>query len=462
MIATRRRPGRCSHVRIALSLLMLAVLAAPAGAAEVRWQDGPGRFGGPYVDVTAAAGEANEVTVEAEPSGRLVVTDSRNDLSAVAPCRSEAPRRVSCPFPGTISVDLGDGADTLATTTDVRGSLGEGDDVATSALGSIHGGPGNDRLTTNAVGVMLHGDEGDDLMAGRSLLGGPGADTLLGTGGGDYILGGPGDDRIAGGEGDDLLGAGEGVAPLGMAGEPGVDQVDGGAGSDVVFYDDALAGVTFDLRAPAPEGDTLQSIENVGGSRFDDRLLGSDAGERLSSDAGRDFIDGRGGGDVIGGGGGPDNVAGGDGDDVITAPGGSVVDAGPGDDRLTLFTRYGAGPRAPASLDCGPGRDVVMEPLWAFAVPASCERIGLGEARRGIFTTARPTRTVVPLVCHERASCEIDVEWRRESSVLDRRNVSLRSGRRARVRSRAASRATAVRIVVRPKGRRHLIYGLRF
>ena len=442
-------------------MLLLAAMAQPVHAAGVRWEDGPGRFGGPYVYVTAADGEENDVMV-AEESGLIVITDARTGLTAAAPCRSEAARRVTCPFAGGVTADLGDGADKLASTIEVYGHLGEGDDVATAAVGSIRGGPGNDRLTSNEPGTSLQGDEGDDLLAGRSLDGGPGADRLLGTGGGDHIQGGAGSDRISGGEGDDLLGAGEGAPPWGVPGEPGVDEVDGGPGNDAVLYDEALAGVTVDLRAPAPEGDTLRSIESVSGSRHDDRLLGTDGPDRLYSTSGRDFIDGRGGDDVISGGEGADQVFGGDGDDDITAPGGSVVDAGAGDDRLSLFSRYGSGSRGPAVYDCGPGRDVVMAPLWEFAMPGACERIGLGEPYRGIVTTARPTRRAVPLVCHETVSCEIDVQWRRGSQVLAQRRVSLRPGRRTRLRSHAGARASAVRIVVRPENLLHLTYGRRF
>jgi Ca2+-binding RTX toxin-like protein len=66
------------------------------------------------------------------------------------------------------------------------------------------------------------------------------------------------------------------------------------------------------------QGDTLQFIENLSGSAFNDVLRGDDSANRITGMSGEDKIYGLGGNDYIATGGGYDTVDGGDGIDTVT------------------------------------------------------------------------------------------------------------------------------------------------
>lgn len=122
------------------------------------------------------------------------------------------------------------------------------------------------------------------------------ADTINGNGGDDYLRGRGGDDTIDGGAGADTL-----------VGDAGNDTLNGGAQlagtGDTADYSNATGAVTVNLGAGTATGadgnDTLISIEQVFGSRFDDTLTGGTTNEF-------EFFRGNGGNDVIDGGSGFD------------------------------------------------------------------------------------------------------------------------------------------------------------
>ena len=127
----------------------------------------------------------------------------------------------------------------------------------------------------------------------------------------------PGDDRIDTGAGLDSLAA----------------TIDGGTGHDVISYRDAPSGVrvVLDGTSPSTGEDTLRNIENADGSRFGDRLIGTDGPNTLIGLGGLgDSLSGRGGDDVldvdeeaagftVGSGGTDDAADGGAGEDLIQA-----------------------------------------------------------------------------------------------------------------------------------------------
>lgn len=121
-----------------------------------------------------------------------------------------------------------------------------------------------------------------------------GGDSTLPEGNdGVLVSGTAADDNQQGGGGDDTL-----------SGSAGADLLQGGGGFDVADYSGSPAGVRVDLGAGAAgggdaTGDTLNSIENLIGSAFSDRLTG---------DGGQNIIDGRGGADVLDGAGGDDDI----------------------------------------------------------------------------------------------------------------------------------------------------------
>lgn len=65
----------------------------------------------------------------------------------------------------------------------------------------IHGGNGNDEIIVSGIGLVLTGDNGNDLLIARGsneLFGGRGADQLVTFGGGGNVLwGGPGTDSFS-------------------------------------------------------------------------------------------------------------------------------------------------------------------------------------------------------------------------------------------------------------------------
>lgn len=158
----------------------------------------------------------------------------------------------------------------------------------------------------------------------ETIDGGAGNDTLDGQGGNDTINGFAGDDTLLGGPGDDILNGGEGA-----------DDLQGGGGTNTVTYQDATSRVAVDLVLPANNdgeaiGDTYGGIQNVIGSDFDDRIIGSfgandlrggDDDDQIAGRAGDDQLFGQNGDDILEGGGGADVLNGGAGTNTASYAG---------------------------------------------------------------------------------------------------------------------------------------------
>jgi hypothetical protein len=180
---------------------------------------------------------------------------------------------------------------------------------------NLDGGGNNDELLGSFGNDILHGGQGNDKLAGNG-EGDNGsedeADRLFGDDGNDQIFGEGGDDFLIGGRGNDLI--------------------DGGDGIDTVSYVDAVgSGVTVSLAVAGPQSvgggrgtDTIAGVENITGSQFSDRLVGT---------GGANVIDGGvGGDDIVSGGGGDDNFR----FAVSTLSGGDQVNGGSGVDVLSF------------------------------------------------------------------------------------------------------------------------------
>ena len=164
---------------------------------------------------------------------------------------------------------------------------GQGDDVIEGDQGSdvIRGGAGNDVLAADRVYRFrdkggshseLRGDNGDD-----TIYGGNQEDFIGGGNDNDILFGKKGDDLIVGGSGFDLLNGGVGNDTL--RGQAGVDIADY---SDLTFrgISKSVAGVDVDLNNnkaqhssnhnPLGWTDTLTTIENVQGTKRNDRFIG--------------------------------------------------------------------------------------------------------------------------------------------------------------------------------------------
>ncbi len=167
------------------------------------------------------------------------------------------------------------------------------------------------------------------------------------------FLGRGGDDTIRSGGADDTLTLGNGI-----------NFADGRGGNDFLYWSHAvladMATGRASSRFAAMFEDTFLNIENLGGSPYDDVLLGNGGNNRLSGSSvspgtsGNDILVGRGGddlleggaeNDVLIGGSGGDRMFGGDGNDILidgadgfdAAQFGPMADGGAGNDIFVYF-----------------------------------------------------------------------------------------------------------------------------
>ena len=144
---------------------------------------------------------------------------------------------------------------------------------------------------TASLSIRTHFDLLIDGSLAGIRLGTSNNDTLIGTAGDDTLDALDGVDTLRGLAGDDIL-----------IGGLGGDALDGGAGSDTAAYAGSNAAVTVNLSTGTATGghatgDSFTSIENLTGSRFDDRLTGDSGSNILDGRAGADILDGKGGSD---------------------------------------------------------------------------------------------------------------------------------------------------------------------
>jgi Ca2+-binding RTX toxin-like protein len=250
----------------------------------------------------------------------------------------------------------GDGDDTIyaMTAVDPEGSFAgdtvfgeDGNDTITGSSGgdeisggkgddTIWGGEGNDTIEGGLFFDELHGGGGNDVIyantaispdtsdAGDTIYGDAGLDTLRGSGGDDIQDGGTENDILEGAAGNDQLYGGNDKDRL--AGGTGADLLDGGDGVDKVDYSASSAGVSINLsqnivKYGDAQGDTLVSIENITGSKYDDYIAGNNADNVLLGGKGKDKLIGSGGNDTLDGGIGDDILNGGGGRDTMTGGG---------------------------------------------------------------------------------------------------------------------------------------------
>lgn len=191
----------------------------------------------------------------------------------------------------------------------------------------------------------------------------------------DSITGSAVANRLDGGAGNDTIRAGAGNDTL--IGGIGTNLLDGGTGIDtadyasanhsvIAFLNDGIGG-QIDLETNEQfSQDTLVSIENLTGSRFDDWLVGSTGDNVINGGDGNDLLKGAGGSDTIHGDDGNDSISvstnvnpgtnhlfGDGGDDSING-GESIdfIDGGIGDD-------YMFGGRGNDALTGGDGTDLL-------------------------------------------------------------------------------------------------------
>jgi Ca2+-binding RTX toxin-like protein len=209
--------------------------------------------------------------------------------------------------------------------------------VVAAALGNrvtvLEIGGEGDPVIGTADDDRIVGHLGDDDLIGMDgndeLFGGMGDDVLSGREGNDTLFGGTGNDVLVGGNGNDLLVGGEGR-----------DLIVGGAGRDTVSYQGSSAGVRVDLASGVVSGghaagDRISEVEYVFGSNFGDTIVGDGGRNLLRGYDGSDLIDGGAGNDTLDGGLLNDTLRGGEGNDLAYGGAGNdSIDGGDGNDRL--------------------------------------------------------------------------------------------------------------------------------
>jgi len=136
------------------------------------------------------------------------------------------------------------------------GSGGTGTEDRLTALESVRGGRGNDRLSGSNADNTLEGGGGADVLHGRGgndvPMGGTGNDRVHGDDGDDVLWGQQGGDSLFGGRGDDFVDTRE------EAGGPAADAVDCGPGKDDRARSDRRDTLTASCRTAVVFGNALE------------------------------------------------------------------------------------------------------------------------------------------------------------------------------------------------------------
>lgn len=227
---------------------------------------------------------------------------------------------------------------------------------------TIEGTPGDDQLAGTSNADVIAGGGGDDVISGSD-----GNDIVCGGGGNDAVFGEAGSDEVAGDGGRDQV-----------SGGAGNDRLSGGKGLDFANYYVSPTPVVVNLataRASGEGDDSLEGIENIFGSLFDDDLVGDNGYNAIQALDGDDRVAAGGGIDLI-----YDGVAPGsqgtDGDDRL--------DGGPGLDGVL----YSSSP-ASVSVDLaagsstGNGADVLAGVEGVFG--SSFDDVLEGDSQRNLF-----------------------------------------------------------------------------
>jgi Ca2+-binding RTX toxin-like protein len=196
---------------------------------------------------------------------------------------------------GRGGADILDGGNDNDTVTYIDAPMGVTADLS---QGSGGWGGGKENLDTFFSIENLIGSKYEDVLTGDAkaniLDGGDGYgdDILSGGGNADILLGRDGKDTLDGGTGDDTLDGG-------LDG----DTLKGGVGSDTASYAHAAASVAVNLSNPSENTgeaweDSYQSIENITGSNFEDKLIGNTGNNILNGHGGADAMYGSFGNDT--------------------------------------------------------------------------------------------------------------------------------------------------------------------
>jgi Ca2+-binding RTX toxin-like protein len=167
----------------------------------------------------------------------------------------------------------------------------------------ISGGGGNDVMLGGNERDFFNGDEGDDYLVGNN--------------GADVLEGGDGDDTLDGGENADTLRGGKGRDKVTYENA----NKDTGEGVEIYVFDGKLIATGGDAF-----GDSLESIEYLVGTNFNDTLYANPLIDDVSEPSLHNTVEGRDGNDIIYGAEGKDDF-------LIGGRGGDTIDGKSGDTR---------------------------------------------------------------------------------------------------------------------------------
>ncbi|MFW2541899.1 S8 family serine peptidase [Primorskyibacter sp. 2E107] len=213
--------------------------------------------------------------------------------------------------PGRATITDTNGGDDWLNFTAVQGNVDLAlGDAGVFSVGGVRWGA----VSPNTFEGVALGDGNDTVYGGgadNDILGMRGADELWGGEGEDTLNGGAGNDTLYGGADDDLLRLWDSAAGT-------LDTLDGGSDSDTADFAGFGAAVWVDLNYgnnnEAWTRDTdnaqtgggtwraianLESIENLIGTAFEDRLIGDAKANVLRGGLGSDALNGEGGNDTL-------------------------------------------------------------------------------------------------------------------------------------------------------------------
>jgi Ca2+-binding RTX toxin-like protein len=236
------------------------------------------------------------------------------------------------PNPDVITVDLGNGNDTLvweygALVTPAHADPGASSNLGLGSAGTVTvadntvGGVGDTRVD-NAENLIVNTGAGSDTVnAQRDSLGANAGNATIAT---DNVPATTANLQQAitvnGGTSDtgaDLFFSGDGS-----------DTFNGGPGVDIVDFDNSPNPVVVDLGAGTSTGqgtDALNDVQVVNGSQFNDTITGSAIDNELNGEDGDDVISGLAGNDLINGGDDDDTLTGGAGNDDVNGNAGDDI-----------------------------------------------------------------------------------------------------------------------------------------
>ena len=255
-------------------------------------------------DIKAAIEEAFGLWSSVAPLNFTEVLDgSRNSQIRIDRRAIGALGQASAPPAGDITlnneIEWNNGLFLAVATHEIGHALGLGHEDSTEAIMNSASGFSFDDLGT---GFLFQ----DDIDGIRSLYGsGSGSVNpgIHGTNNDDRLIGDGQDKLILGLNGNDYI-----------EGGTGFDTIDGGAGNDTVSHTYTDTGISWDMNTdiiefPGFGFETVRNIENVIGSRGDDRLIGDGGANSIDGSDGNDYIEGGIGLDTIDGGAGNDTVS---------------------------------------------------------------------------------------------------------------------------------------------------------